>query len=67
MLITETIEKIIDNFKKLKETKANVIDKIANILLNVPSTITNNIQEMHIAAGYIICGIVEDHFFGLVK
>lgn len=37
--------------------------EIADICLNVPSDITNNIQEMHIASGHIICGIVESHFF----
>ncbi len=40
------------------------IIKIADITLNVPSDITNNIQEMHIASGHIICGLVEKHFFG---
>ena len=38
--------------------------KYADITLNVPSSITNNIQEMHIACGHIICGIVENYFFG---
>ncbi len=38
--------------------------KLADITLNVPSEITNNIQEMHIACGHIICGIVENNFFG---
>ena len=38
--------------------------KEADITLNVPSDITNNIQEMHIASGHIICGIVENYFFG---
>lgn len=38
--------------------------EIADITLNVPSDITNNIQEMHIACGHLICGIVENHFFG---
>ena len=37
--------------------------KEADITLNVPSEITNNIQEMHIASGHIICGIVENYFF----
>lgn len=37
--------------------------KAADICLNVPSSITNNIQEMHIACGHLICGIVESHFF----
>ena len=40
------------------------IIKEADITLNVPSDITNNIQEMHIASGHLICGIVEDYFFG---
>lgn len=37
--------------------------KIADLTLNVPSEITNNIQEMHIASGHIICGIVEEFFY----
>ena len=37
--------------------------KSADICLNVPSNITNNIQEMHIACGHLICGILESHFF----
>jgi D-sedoheptulose 7-phosphate isomerase len=39
------------------------IKKFADITLNVPSTITNSIQEMHIAVGHVICGMVENHFF----
>lgn len=31
----------------------------ANLIIKVPSDITNNIQEMHIAIGHIICDIVE--------
>ncbi len=38
--------------------------KEADLTLNVPSDITNNIQEMHIASGHIICGLVEQYFFG---
>lgn len=37
--------------------------EIADVCLNVPSNTTNNIQEMHIACGHLICGIVESHFF----
>lgn len=36
----------------------------ADIAFCVPSDITNNIQEMHIACGHIVCGLVENHFFG---
>lgn len=35
----------------------------ADICLNVPGTATNSIQEMHIACGHIICGIVEAAMF----
>ena len=35
----------------------------ADILINVPSEITNNIQEMHIAVGHLICGIIENNLF----
>lgn len=37
---------------------------MADICLRAPSSITNNIQEMHIACGHIICGLVEDAIFG---
>ena len=36
--------------------------KLADITLKAPSDITNHIQELHIAVGHIICGIVEDYF-----
>ena len=39
----------------------------ADLCLTVPSSVTNNIQEMHIACGHIICGLVEQHFFGRSK
>ena len=44
--------------------KGGVMKEKADICLNVPSNITNNIQEMHIACGHLVCGIVEDYFFG---
>ena len=31
----------------------------ADIAINVPSDTTNHIQEMHIAVGHVICGIIE--------
>lgn len=37
--------------------------ELADICLNVPSSVTNNIQEMHIACGHILCELVEKHFF----
>ena len=39
------------------------IKKISDIVLDVPSDITNNIQELHIIAGHIICEIVEEYFY----
>lgn len=66
---------IIDAYRVAKEKgittiaftgqKGGEMKKIADICLNVPAETTNNIQEMHIACGHIICGIVENHFFGL--
>ena len=38
--------------------------KFADISLKVPSNTTNNVQEMHIASGHMICNIVEEYFFG---
>ena len=32
---------------------------VADVLLNVPAETSNHIQEMHIAMGHMICGIVE--------
>ena len=32
----------------------------ADILIDVPSKVTNNIQEMHIAVGHLICGLIEE-------
>ena len=37
--------------------------ELADICLNVPASVTNHIQEMHIACGHIICGLVEASFF----
>lgn len=36
--------------------------KISDYTIYAPSDITNNIQEMHIAIGHILCGIIEEHF-----
>lgn len=38
------------------------LSKMADISLKAPSEITNNIQELHIASGHIICDIVEKYF-----
>lgn len=63
---------IIDAFHIAKEKEITTIAftgqsggemiKLADVTLNVPSTATNNIQEMHIACGHMICGIVEQNF-----
>jgi D-sedoheptulose 7-phosphate isomerase len=36
------------------------IAKIADLSLRVPSNTTNEIQEMHIVVGHMLCGFVED-------
>ena len=33
--------------------------EVADLAINVPSDITNNIQEMHIAVGHLLCGVIE--------
>jgi len=35
----------------------------ASIVIRVPSDITNNIQEMHIAIGHILCQLIESNIF----
>lgn len=65
---------ILDAFAVAKEKGIKIIAftgehggkmrEVADVCLNVPSNTTNNIQEMHIACGHMICGIVENHFFG---
>tara|TARA_Y100000389_G_scaffold203929_1_gene254146 strand:- start:1487 stop:2056 length:570 start_codon:yes stop_codon:yes gene_type:complete len=39
------------------------LSTISDVIINAPSKETNHIQEMHIAIGQLICGIVENHFF----
>lgn len=36
---------------------------LSDYLINVPSSQTNHIQEMHIAVGHLICQIVESSLF----
>ncbi len=44
-------------------SKNTYMTEIADLTINAPSEETNHIQEMHIAIGQLICGIVEDKFF----
>lgn len=37
---------------------------MADVLLNVPSTVTPRIQESHILLGHIICELIEKEIFG---
>ncbi len=67
-------ENILDAFAVAKELgigtvaftgeSGGAMKKQAELCLAVPSSVTNNIQEMHIACGHLICGLVEQHFFG---
>ena len=60
---------IVEAFKTAKELgiktialtgkNGGLMREMADFLINVPSNITNNIQEMHIAVGHLICGIIE--------
>ena len=54
------------NLKTILFTGAlgNTIIKDCDIQLNVPSEETSHIQEAHIATGQLLCGIIENHFFG---
>lgn len=40
--------------------KGGEMKNLVDYLINVPSDVANNIQEMHIAIGHILCGLVED-------
>jgi D-sedoheptulose 7-phosphate isomerase len=44
----------------LTGSKANPLVEKADVAIMVPATTSNRIQEMHIAVGHILCGIVED-------
>lgn len=43
--------------------KNGKLKKMADISLSVPSTMTQYIQESHIAIEHILCELVEHHFF----
>ena len=42
----------------------NKMSEISNITIHAQSNETNHIQEMHIAIGQLICGIIEEELFG---
>jgi D-sedoheptulose 7-phosphate isomerase len=37
--------------------------EICDILLNVPSNVTHEVQEYHLPIYHALCGIIEDYFF----
>lgn len=39
------------------------MNELCDVMINVPSSKTSKIQEIHIAVGHIICGIVERSLF----
>ncbi len=43
--------------------KSHHMSGICDILINVPSSRADRIQEMHIAVGQILCEIIENKFF----
>lgn len=40
------------------------MNQSADYAIAVPSKVTNNIQEMHIAVGHLLCGIIEKAIYG---
>ena len=42
----------------------DIITEVSDFALNVPSTNTPRIQEVHILLGHIICELVEEELFG---
>lgn len=44
-------------------TSGGLLKDCADILINVPSTVTPRIQESHIMIGHIICELVEENLF----
>ncbi len=65
---------VISAFKLAKEKQIHTVaftgegggllKAVADVCLNVPSSVTNNIQEMHIACGHLICDMVERYLCG---
>jgi len=43
------------------------LKKTAKHVLSIPSTDTPRIQEAHMLAGHIICGLVEESLFGIAE
>ena len=43
------------------------MQELADYTINVPSNVTNNIQEMHIAVGHLICEIIEKELLPKTK
>jgi D-sedoheptulose 7-phosphate isomerase len=48
----------------LTGSKVGKMDELCDVCLKVPATRTDRIQEMHIAVGHIMCGLVEESLFG---
>ena len=67
---SRNVIKAIEEAKKIGIITISVTGKnstpmtgMADLAIKVPSDQTNYIQEMHIAVGQLICGIVEEYFF----
>lgn len=46
--------------------KNGKLQKITDVAISVPSTMTQYIQESHIAIEHILCELVEDHLFSKI-
>lgn len=66
-------ENIVRAFKLAKEkgiftialvgAKPSKMEELADLSIKVPAFTSNNIQEMHLAVGHIICGEIEKNIF----
>lgn len=54
------------NIKTIGLTGKNgKLQKLADVIISVPSSNTQYIQESHVAIVHILCELVEQHFYGL--
>ena len=44
--------------------KGGMMSEKADFVLRVPSDQTNHIQEMHLALGHMLCGLIEESLYG---
>ena len=60
----ETANKMDINVISLTGDNGHRMAELSDVCIKATSNQTNHIQEMHITIGQLMCGIVEDEFFG---